>query len=125
SDPGGRWLKIRHARTTPRPPAEFAARGLKSAFYQRRGAHRMSRPIRNAPWMVLGVALPGMARVAEGEWASPFDGNSLEGGTVLELRGGATGQWEVGDGTIQGSVRQSMPFRPRGDHKGFRHRAPS
>lgn len=52
----------------------------------------MSRPIRNAPWMVLGVARPGMARVAEGEWASPFDGNSLEGGTVLELRGGATGQ---------------------------------
>jgi hypothetical protein len=44
----------------------------------------MSRPIRNAAWLVLGLAMPGMACAAEGEWVSLFDGKSLEGWTVLE-----------------------------------------
>jgi hypothetical protein len=70
------------------------------------------------------MILSQVAAAQEGKWVSLFDGKSLDGWTALEL-GQTTGmsKWEVNDGAIEGSGKQSMLFSPRGDYKNFRFRA--
>jgi hypothetical protein len=84
----------------------------------------MNRLIRSAAWLVLGMAVPGLALAEDSTWVSLFDGKSLEGWTALEL-GQEKGKshWEVKDGMIEGTGTQSMLFSPRGDYKNFRFRA--
>jgi hypothetical protein len=84
----------------------------------------MNRLIRSAAWLVLAMAVPGIALAEDSTWVSLFDGKSLEGWTALEL-GQEKGKshWEVKDGMIEGSGTQSMLFSPRGDYKNFRFRA--
>jgi hypothetical protein len=84
----------------------------------------MNRCIRCSLWLVMGMAMPGIARAQEGTWVPIFDGKSLDGWTVLELGktpGGS--RWQVKDGLIEGTGLQSMLFSPRGDYKNFRFRA--
>jgi hypothetical protein len=84
----------------------------------------MNRLIRSAAWLVLAMAVPGIALAEDSTWVSLFDGKSLEGWTALEL-GQEKGKshWEVKDGMIEGSGMPSMLFSPRGDYKNFRFRA--
>jgi hypothetical protein len=82
----------------------------------------MNRHIRNLAWLVLGVglALPGIARGAEEEWVSLFNGKDLSGWTTDD---GTAGKWVVEDGVITCSGNASHLFSPRGDYKNFRYRA--
>ena len=84
----------------------------------------MNRLIRSAAWLVLAMAVPGIALAEDSTWVSLFDGKSLEGWTALEL-GQEKGKshWEVKDGMIEGSGMPSMLFSPRGEYKNFRFRA--
>jgi hypothetical protein len=84
----------------------------------------MNRSIRNAAWLVLGMAMPGLALAEDSTWVSLFDGKSLEGWEALELgKEKGKSHWEVKDGMIEGTGMQSMLFSPRGDYKNFRFRA--
>jgi hypothetical protein len=84
----------------------------------------MNRLIRNVAWLVLGMAVPGLALAEDSAWVPLFDGKTLEGWTVLELgKEKGKSHWEVKDGLIEGSGLQSMLFTPRGDYKNFRFRA--
>jgi hypothetical protein len=84
----------------------------------------MNRVIRTVAWLVLGMAVPGLALAEDSTWVSLFDGKSLEGWTVIDL-GKEKGQthWEVKNGLIEGSGLQSLLMSPRGDYKNFRYRA--
>src|SRR5688572_21022889 len=83
----------------------------------------MNHQIRNFVWSVLWIVMPGIAAAQENQWVPIFDGKSIEGWTVLELREKGSSHWEVKDGVIEGSGRESMLFSPRGDYKNFRYRA--
>jgi hypothetical protein len=88
----------------------------------------MNTPIRSAFWVLvaLGLGLAGrtVATAADtptGEWVSLFDGKTLSGWTVNELRGPGTSRWEVKDGVIVGSGQPSMLVSPK-SYKNFRYR---
>jgi hypothetical protein len=84
----------------------------------------MNRWLRSAGWLVLGLALPGMAVADDAKWVSLFDGETLSGWEMFEL-GGKKGssKWEVKDGALTGSGTASMLFSPKGEYKNFRYRA--
>lgn len=88
----------------------------------------MNRLIRNTAFLLLGLSVPGMA-LAQGNakteegWVSLFDGKTLSGWTALEMAGKGTSHWEVKDGVIEGSGKQSMLFSPLGHYKNFIYRA--
>ncbi|MCA1685948.1 MAG: DUF1080 domain-containing protein, partial [Planctomycetia bacterium] len=60
---------------------------------------------------------------AQDKWVSLFDGKTLGGWEALELAGKGTSHWEVKDGVLVGTGKQSMLYSPRGDYKNFRYRA--
>ena len=82
----------------------------------------MNHQIRILVWSVLWTIVPCIATAQE-QWVSLFDGKTIEGWTVMELREKGTSKWEVKDGVIEGSGRESMLYSPRGDYKNFRYRA--
>ncbi len=69
-----------------------------------------------------GLLATGCASAAE-EWVSLFDGKTMSGWEYLEMAGKDTSKWEVVDGAMVGTGKQSMLFSPKGDYKNFRFRA--
>lgn len=82
----------------------------------------MNHQIRIFVCSVLWIAVSNIAAAQE-QWVSLFDGKSIEGWTVMELREKGSSKWEVKDGVIEGSGKESMLFSPRADYKNFRYRA--
>jgi hypothetical protein len=92
----------------------------------------MKRLSRGVALLAVGVLLPLSAggddkaseKGPEAGWVSLFDGQTLSGWEMLELRGSeGKSKWEVKDGALCGSGGQSMLFSPKGDYKNFRFRA--
>ncbi len=59
-----------------------------------------------------------------GEWVSIFDGKTMSGWTMIELRGQeGKSKWEVVDGALTGTGNASMLYSPKGDYKNYQVRA--
>ena len=81
----------------------------------------MTRRIQFAAWLVVGLSMPGLARAAEGEWVSLFNGKDLSGWSIAD---GSSGQWKVEDGAIKSDGGPATHlFSPRGNYRNFRYRA--
>jgi hypothetical protein len=95
----------------------------------------MNRWLSGAAGVVVGVGLVAAAGVSataaraqdakksSDGYVSLFDGQTLSGWEMLEMGPKGSSKWEVKDGALTGSGRQSMLFSPRGDYKNFRVRA--
>ena len=72
------------------------------------------------PSLLLILLVAGDARAVGEEWASLFDGKTMEG---WEKVGKPDSVWEVRDGALCGSGPASMLVSTKGPYKNFRYRA--
>src|SRR5207247_2147650 len=92
---------VQHAQ---RSPDGFAASPPRDPAFPEQGPHPMNLMIRGAavvafacllPLLAGGAGAPPSSGGSEQDWVSLFDGKTMSGWTMLQLRAGGKSQWEV------------------------------